>query len=567
MDKIVGKCTVLFLSLMFSALCHSACGQLKLYSHDGMPIKKAGVGQPFMLKFVATYEDGRMQEPMLEGTHGLTVQRTGFQMRTINRTSEATYTYLARAKKQGTYVIGPMRYSQNGKECVSNTVTVHVSAEQEIDTRAVNNKQKNYAFARLFINKDSVYVGEKVTYTIRFYYQDPSTEVEHLVRPELSTFTLSEQKQGYAGKEKIKDVMYHYVEWSWDFYPTQVGAHIIGAHRLDFIQVHDTDDGFSRFSAFFGPQVDRKRVYTNEVTVNVKPLPPHDGHVIGIGSFKSFKAVIEPALSKKGEAMVFSLALEGEGNFDTIQFPCVQKLPECFRSYPSKQYAQPNGPNSTTKTFEFIVQGMKPGDWEIPSQECSYFDVVSGQYKTMCTSPLFVTVLPATHVASKSLIDDNEAHDDVSTVIHDELHSTIALWGATRAERSLPFVWLFALSLLPCLLVICWYLFWYMRSRFFAYYRAPSRRTCFKRARTALHKAQKQKDLSKVYPLFVTLIAGVYKKNPKAMTEEYVSGLIDDEAWREYITRAAEYAFYVPKADATAFFAEGLTWLDQLEKK
>ena len=312
MDKIVGKRSVFFLLLMlFNVLCYAQHGQLKVYSHDGMPLKRAGVGQPFMLKFTATYEDGRMQEPVLEGTHGLIVQRTGFQMRTINRTSQATYTYLARAKRQGTYVIGPMRYVQNGKECMSNTVTVRVGTEQEIDTHAVNNKQKGYAFARLLINKDSVYVGEKVSYAIRFYYQDPSTEVEHLVRPELSAFTVAEQKQGYAGKEKIKDVVYRYLEWSWDFYPTHVGTHTIGAHRLDFTQARAVDDRFSRFSLFFGSQVDRKRVYTNDATVEVKPLPPHDGHVVGIGLFKNFKAAVEPALSKEGEAMVLSLALKG----------------------------------------------------------------------------------------------------------------------------------------------------------------------------------------------------------------------------------------------------------------
>ena len=81
MDKIVGKRSALFLLLMlFSVVCYGARGQLKLYSNDGMPLKRAGVGQPFMLKFVATYENGRIQEPLLEGTHGLTVQRTGFQM-------------------------------------------------------------------------------------------------------------------------------------------------------------------------------------------------------------------------------------------------------------------------------------------------------------------------------------------------------------------------------------------------------------------------------------------------------------------------------------------------------
>jgi len=567
MDRIVGKRSLLF--LMSVTLCVSllgnTTGQLTLSSSDGMPLKRAGVGQPFTLKFVATYEDGQSQEPVLEGASGLVVQRTGFQMSTMNRVSRATYTYSVRAKKQGIYTIGPVRYVQGGKEHTSNTVTVRVGADQEIDTHAVNSAHK-HAFARLTVSKPRAYVGEKITYNIRFYYQDPSTEVDHMVRPAMDAFNISDQRAAHAGREKINDDVYRYIEWSWDLYPSQVGEHSIDAHRLDFTQMRNDDDRFSRLSMFLGPRADHKRVYTNSAMIQVEPLPPHDGHVVGIGSFKNFRATIEPALSKEGEAMVLTLALEGDANFDAITIPALQNMPEVFRSYPSKQYQRTAVSGATEKVFEFIVQGMKAGNWEIPSQECSFFDVGTGHYKRLHTSPLSVTVLPSSH-AHKSATVSHDVDTAIDVPTPDELFPVTASWGATCPEYVIPFSLLFVLAFLPFAYMVGRFLLFKVRARFDRWRRVPSRRGYFKQARAALHNAQSKKNASLVYPVFVTLVAGIEAQPQSVVTQNYLLHMIDDERWRSYIAQAAEYAFYTPKANVTAFFNEGFVWMDRLEKK
>lgn len=547
-----------------SVLVHAV--QLTIHSHEGMPLKKAGVGVPFLLKCTVSYDGGSsMQEPLLEGMHDMVVHRTGFHINTINNNSHATYTYQVRARKPGTYTLGPVRFVHNGKTQTSNTVSVVVDAHEEVDTQQVNNQNKGNAFARLLVDKDELYIGEKMHYAIRLYYLDSSTDVEHIIRPQLESFKIADQQQAHAGQEKIKDTVYQFKEWSWDIYPTQVGELIIEPHRVDFTQ-EESRSRSSRFHVFWGPQVERKRIYTNSASINVMPLPPYDGAVIGIGSCNQLRATIEPGLAKEGEAMVLTLALEGVGHMDDMQFPTIEGLPDCFKSYPSQQYTQKDQKSGTaTKYFECIVQGMKAGNWEIPSQSCTYFDTAARQYKTMKTTPLSVTILPSVHAARVS--PQQELSVASTQEINDMLYPLVTTYDqCATTERSVP-LWLFVcISILPWLCIVGYMCGRYIYARYI-HNRVASRKYHIKQAERLLHEAQKEQDVSKVYPLFTALIGGLHNIPPTVVTQEYMYTIFDNSEWHCFVDRAAEYAFYTPMTDTTMFFKEGLVWLECLAKQ
>lgn len=569
MDKIVGN-WIFFLFLCVGASLYGApADELTVCSFDGMPLKQAGIGQPFIVKFTTQYEDSKVQEPRIDTVPGLVIQRTGFQMRTVNRVTQVVYTYTVRATKRGTYHIGPIHFVRNGKKMRSNIVTIDVADAEHINTQAVNQKQKNYAFARLMVSKNKAYVGEKISYTIRFYYQDPSTEVEQLVRPALNGFKIAEQNQGYKGKEKVDDVLYYYNEWSWDLYPTHVGEAMLDAHRIDFIQAGEQDEHISRLRMFLGPQVEHKRVYTNEQSVTVIPLPPHEGNVIGIGTFKQFKATINPAVSKEGEAMVLVLSLEGDGNFEELTFPLLDGLPNCFKSYPSKQYVTETA-GITEKKFEFILQGMNEGDWEIPAQKCSYFDVASDQYKTLYTTPLHIKILPSASAYSSvdSTVQQKSIRNDEkkTPIVADSAMAIMHHWGAAEVEYSCSFLWMLFWSLVLCVIFISVTFFASLKTKFISLY-GVSRKGYIKKARMRLCVARADRNAAAIYPLLVDLIAHICKKKKEMVTEEYIMQLFTADAWHAYVKKAIEYAFFTVPVDNTDFFDETSGWIDQLEEK
>ena len=51
---------------------------------------------------------------------------------------------------------------------------------------------------------------------------------------------------------------------------------------------------------------------------------------------------------------------------------------------------------TTVQTWEYVVQGLKPGTFTIPAQSIRFFDTNSRQYKTLKTEPLTITVTPST---------------------------------------------------------------------------------------------------------------------------------------------------------------------------
>ena len=71
----------------------------------------------------------------------------------------------------------------------------------------------------------------------------------------------------------------------------------------------------------------------------------------------------------------------------TILWSCLTsfvltKVPDSFKWYDSKNYmTDATQSGFSAKVFEYILQGLKPGEYEIPPQEFAYFDVNSKTYK------------------------------------------------------------------------------------------------------------------------------------------------------------------------------------------
>ena len=252
---------------------------------------------------------------------------------------------------------------------------------------------------------------------------------------------------------------------------------------------------------------------------------------------------------------------------DDLQFPMLRGLPDSFKSYPSKQYVHTAAPGKSIKCFEFILQGMQAGNWEIPAQACAYFDVQAHQYKTLSTSPLSATVIPASYSKSSATTVDNGTV--MSTHRDEQLLGPLATCcGNAEPERSLPFYLLAILGLLPWVayFVYCCVAPLYAR---YAQRQSRSRHYYIKRAQKTLQTAELMRDLSQVYPLFVELIAGLSDKPIADVTQEYLRTLFTDISWTVFIDRAAEYAFYVPRTteQTLLFFKEGSVWLERIEKQ
>jgi len=382
MDRIVGKTFVTWVCYaLMLASCSYVCADvsMRVIGTDGSRLEQAGIGQPFVLEVIATDMNRSMQAPSIAGVETLYVRRTGFSMSTINGKSTVKYTYQVRIDTPGTFTIGPAVVAGKGFKFVSNKLTITVDEQTIVSAKKAKTKKAGYAFARLSCDKKKVFVGEKLICRLRFYYTDDSISLNNLIEQKLAGFSRKDIKGPRTGVKDIDGKLYKYVAWYWDLYPTDHGTHVIPAYGIDFEQHEERDNFWGGLGRFLGPRAERKRVYSNGLQIEAEPLPPCDKKVSAIGTRLSAKAFVKPAVAKKGEGMVLTIELEGDGDMQAIEVPQLQGIPDELRYYDSRQTViEAKKPGQLAKKrFEYILQGLACGSWEIPKQSFVYFDVKS----------------------------------------------------------------------------------------------------------------------------------------------------------------------------------------------
>lgn len=562
MVKIVGKVLIFFLS--FFAICLNARITMEIRTENGVQ-NQVVIGQPFTLEVVIDDVYGSVQAPIIKGLDGSVCRLAGTYMSSINGKSTARYSYNVRIDKPGVHTIGPAIIHHQQQELVSNQLQVAVVKDLGIvaQKNKGNASTPAKAFLRLMVDTEIPFVGQKMGCTLRFYYQDPSISLQTVSIPELSGFDIKEAGKLETGIAEIDGMQYRYAQWRWDMYPTQPGEFIIPAYNADYdIPIKGNNNGMlSGFFILMGNRVDRKRVYSNAVTVKVSPLPYFAGHVSAVGSFERISADIQPGIAKEGEGMVLTIEIEGTGNLPAITMPKLQ-MPDSLKYYDSNNtiIAPRHADELPKKRFEFIVQALKSGNYEIPEQLFTYFDVERNSYVTLATSPLTISIMPG---AATTIKKDTAMHTpSVAPKTHEDNElkdiNKNGPWYPVAERSPLPW-WLFELLLLlPCLYVLYPFV-WERVVVFMSNSARLSRRRAFKQARKQIKQCIKNNDDKKLYSIFMELLqhSNHTKNNNAELINEW-------NIFYEHITHAA-YAQSDSK-DTNQLSGMAKRWLEFLEK-
>lgn len=575
MDKTVGKYCTFFLLLFFVQTRTEVA--LRALNMQGEPLARAGTGQPFTLE-VTMHGVGRsLQAPTIKGVKQFEVKRNGLYMSSINGKSTTKFSYKIRIDEPGSYEIGPAIVHDHGNKIESNILTVAVDYEPEqrvVGKKKRDNSSKQKALLRLSVDTDHVVVGQKVLCKIRFYYRDPSIELKHIGQPEIVGATIKGNKGPQAGTARIDGVMYHFAEWWWNLYPSKTGTLIIPAYSADFTTPSKHDHVFGGFSILLGPRTERKKIYSNAVKLKVDQMPAYDGPVHAVGNFERIHASVKPAVAKEGEGMVLTLEIEGDGNLDEIAVPTLRGMPNELKYYDSNSsIVEPTHEGALPKKqFEYIVQGLACGDWEIPQQLFTFFDVTTRSYKTLHTVPQMVAVLPRATVTQAIGPIDTEPPEDQ---LHISPLNTKGPWYLQTERTPLPW-WVF--HLLTVIPMLCWFVP-RLKNRLLVKIgtsKKYSKKKAFSHARAQLSQAKVNGDPSCVYQIFVQLIADRYgqlsaKISPDIIEHQLRSAGISDSViimWDAFFKQATELAFGVDKNKQSleAFFELAEQWINQFEK-
>jgi len=553
---------------------------VRAFNSGRCELEQAQVGKPFRLEISVEESDGAISEPEIEGIESFYVSSSGYHMQNINGRTTIVYNYTIRIDKKGSFSIGPVTVEDEKTIAKSDLLLLKVG-EKELLHSVARSEQEDDKKIFLTIKADTqkVVVGQKVEGTMTFYCSRPRVSLLAVVDPDVDGFVRLEKEHPKQGVTKINGKQYSYVQWRWKFFPSQSGELIFPLCSAD-ISRQSNDNFFSGFG-FLHPRIEKKRLYSNALTMFVDPLPQHKKTVDAVGEFRELTIRLNQAVAKEGDGIVVKLSLEGDGDLENL-FLDLQDMPHTFKSYRSKQYIEPleRETEFRKKTFEFIVQGMEKGEWEIPKQTFTYYSVEGKEYETLMTGPQLVKILqsgltkqyvpPSIDVGSSIAVNTDVLVEDDSIALNE-----YGNWYKT-SKRKMPF-WLFVL------LVFAPVGIWLSRflHRLIAGYnswRSPKRewKNAFKIARQKLKRGERLRDVAAPYRIFVELFsrrcAVKDTEVSDCMTQEILKtgGLTEQQMveWEKFFATASAFVFYSVqgKQEEQNLFDQAEKWIKVLEE-
>lgn len=574
MGKIVGNffkviaCMALFFNVVHAQVA------LRVVDMEGEQLEQAGVGQPFMLEVSITDMGKGLAEPEIKGDPRIVIHRTGLFMSTINGVSTTKYSYKLRIDEPGTFQLGPAIVMYQGAPVESNVLTINVAQQQ----KSKNGTGQKKAFLELKVDKDQVVVGQKINCTLTFYYTGNGVSLKQVGQPALDGFSKKEEEEPSTGTVKKDGELYKYVCWHWQLYPNKPGKLIIPAHRADYVvELKNKQQGFGAFGFFFGNRVEHERVYSNAEQIHVDALPAYKGQVDAIGSFKHIRAYIKPAVAKQGEAMVLTLEIEGDGDLRAIQPPKLKHMPKALRYYESKNYVvdAKNKREQSKKYFEYIIQGLKEGDWQISKQTFTYFDVNAYAYKTLETAPLMVQIMRNNEVQSAPPVIEDEQPQEQELITDDILPlNEQGPWRPVH-ERSPLTLWIFLLFMGIPFIGVVYIFIQVIRQR---YYKKNGVRLryerAFKHALSQLKKTSRTQNTAQIYHIMTQLFADRAQISNAVVTQDNIEQQLKNagipknhlEEWRIFFNTIAAHAFGHTKEVDNHLFEQAKQWIEYLKE-
>ncbi len=375
------------------------------------------MGQQFRLTFTVNQRGSNLQlPPGLTGNFDVlmgpsTGQSTSIQTINGKTTTEVTfsYTYILRAKAEGSFEIRPATIEIDGKVTESNSLKIQVvptqsqtqpqtqqspapGGEQKQGTQSADLGGDNL-FLRVELSKTNVFRGEQIIATVKLY-ADPNIPISGFDDVNLPAFEgfytqdIEIPRQINFSREVYNNRIYQVgILKKTVLFPQQNGTITVNPFSMTLL-IQQRVRPRSFFDDFFsGTQTVRSTITSKPVSVNVKDLPSQPANFYGgVGNFNINSELSNDNVTTN-DAVTLKLTINGTGNLRLIRSPELS-LPSDFEVYDPRTTdnvrANDNGV-SGSKTIEYLFQPRFEGDYTIPSISFAFFDPSSGTYVTRST--------------------------------------------------------------------------------------------------------------------------------------------------------------------------------------
>lgn len=403
------------------------------------------------------------------------------------------FIFNAIARKTGTYKIGSASVIVNGKQLRTEPINLVVEdaaarRPQASQPNQQNNSRQNAntanqdlmrqisknVFLRAYISKRDVYVGEQLTITYKIFTKASLSFLDKSDPPKLPGFwveRLDDIQNTPFEIEVLNGVQYKAgVVFRAIVIPQRSGEIVIDPFKVDTkvrVTVPPSRNSRDFFDSFFSRYQDVPFEPTaGAVTINVKALPEAGKPESFNGEVGSYKLDVnmDKESTSTGEPVTLRIKLSGEGNLKNIQAPELT-FPQDFDIYDPKidsRISSKSGRIRGSKSFDFLIIPLNPGEFKLPNVNFSYFDPKEERYYELKGPELSLKAegdaqMPISNMAPVTREDIALLNQDIRFIKTNvsglkPLNSTF--WASGT---------FWALSMLP--LALFGFLFWYKRKQ------------------------------------------------------------------------------------------------------
>ncbi|MGA9530608.1 MAG: BatD family protein [Candidatus Babeliales bacterium] len=381
-------------SVFFS---HSTSLVINVKDEQGFAIKDNTmlVGTPFIIELVI--EDARSsvgRNQVIPGLDMFSVRGRSQEWQLINGKRRLLIRYIVISEKVGTYSIGPVEIMQGQDRYQSEMIHLTIIQQSKDDRGQVQTIKEHEPYMFLETSKDLIFVGEKATITLG-YCPAVNVEFNEVSYPDLSMFPSTFKGGPFSTTKYIGGISRRCICWQWDIYPKKAGKYTIKGGKVSVL-VNDNPMLKHGLGVFFSllQSHSQKIISSTDLILDVKSLPSTNKEVHGVGAFTESSSTVFPETVQQGEALEFTWNVLGKKGAWIFKDPVLNMgdKGEDFIVYSTHKHESSCEEEMEQYSFTFIIQPLKEGAWEIPSQQFSFFDPEKENYEQLITDPHLITV-------------------------------------------------------------------------------------------------------------------------------------------------------------------------------
>ncbi|MDA3780145.1 MAG: BatD family protein, partial [Bacteroidales bacterium] len=374
------------------------------------------IGQQFRLTYSVNTKPSDFIQPnftseisILAGPSTSTSSNISIVNGNMQQSYNLSYTYIAQFNKEGTFEILPAKIIVDKKKYASEKLKIKVIKSSDANQTNTNNNtnteipksETDDLFVRILTNKTSVYKDEPILVTIKMYTKLQIAGIENVKFPNFNGFMMQDietpQLKNLKREEVNGEIYGTGVLKKYLIFPQQIGKQKITPFSMECIY-QKKRQGYRRsvFDDFFDNYQNLKtKVESKAKFINVKELPKNKptNYEGAVGNFK-LNTSLNKNKVKENDAITLKVKISGNGNLKYIS-PISINFPPDFETYDPKEYSNiTNSENGSvgSKTFEYLIIPRHQGEYTIPAIKFSYFNPLTGKYKTSVSKNFKVIV-------------------------------------------------------------------------------------------------------------------------------------------------------------------------------